>query len=144
MAKGVELRRLFWVGPLTVVAATVGVLIVRLIGVAIVRPSTAFPHLAWLPPTVFTVFLVICAVLVFALVARFSKHPYRTYFVVSVVVLVLSFIPDAAEPIYHSVPGANWPNAVLLMILHVVAWAITIAMLFRLTRADATEHRRSP
>lgn len=133
----VELRRLFWVGPLTIIAATLGVLIVRLIGVAIVHPSPAFPHLAWLPPIVFTVFLVICAVLVFALVARFSKRPYRTYFVISVVVLVLSFIPDAAEPIYALVPGANWPNAVLLMVLHVVAWGITVGMLFRLTRAQA-------
>jgi hypothetical protein len=136
-ASRAELRRLFWVGPLTVVAATVGVLIVRFIGVAIVRPSPAFPHLAWLPPMVFTVFLVICAVLVFALVARFAKRPYRTYFVISIVVLVLSFIPDAAEPIHNSVPGASWPNAVLLMILHVVAWGITVGMLFRLTRSPS-------
>jgi membrane-associated HD superfamily phosphohydrolase len=131
----VELRRLLWVGPLTIIAATFGVLIVRLIGVAIVRPSPAFPHLAWLPPTVFTILLVICAVLVFTLVARFTKRPYRTYFVISVVVLVLSFIPDAAEPIYALVPGANWPNAILLMVLHVLAWGITVSMLFRLTKA---------
>ena len=131
----VELRRLYWVGPLTVVAATLGVLVVRVIGVAIVRPSPAFPHLAWLPPTVFTVFLVICAVLVFALVVRFSKRPYRMYFIISVIVLVLSFLPDAAEPVFALVPGANWPNAILLMILHVVAWAITVGMLFRLTRS---------
>lgn len=135
-ASSVELRRLFWVGPLTVITATVGVLIIRLIGVAIVHPSPSFPHLAWLPPTFFTVFLVICAVLVFALVARFSKRPYRTYFVISLIVLVLSFIPDAAEPIYALVPGANWPNAVLLMVLHVVAWGITIGMLFPLTKAQ--------
>jgi Family of unknown function (DUF6069) len=133
----VNLRRLFWVGPVTVVAATVGVLIVRLVGVAIVRPDPAFPHLAWLPPTVFTVFLVIGAVLVFALVARLSKQPYRTYFVISLIVLVLSFMPDAAEPIWALVPGANWPNAVLLMVLHVVAWGITVGMLFRLTRPKA-------
>ncbi len=132
-----ELRRLLWVGPLTVVAAVAGVLIVRVIGVGIVHPSPAFPHLAWLPPLFFTAFLVIGAVLVFALVARFSKRPYRTYFVISVVVLLLSFVPDAAEPIYALVPRANWPNAVLLMVLHVVAWGITVGLLFRLTRARA-------
>ena len=133
----VELQRLLWIGPLTVITAVVGVLIVSVIGVALVRPSPAFPHLAWLPPIVFTAFLVICAVLVFALVARFSKRPYRIYFVISVVVLVLSFVPDAAEPIYALVPGANWPNAILLMILHVVAWGITVSMLFRLTRGQS-------
>ncbi len=68
--------------------------------------------------------------LVFALVARWSKRPYRTYFIISVVVLVLSFVPDAAEPIYALVPGANWPNAILLMALHVVAWGITVGMLY--------------
>ena len=47
----VELRRLLWVGPLTVIAATIGVLIVRTIGVAIVNLSPSFPHLGWLPPT---------------------------------------------------------------------------------------------
>jgi hypothetical protein len=133
----VELRRLLWVGPLTVIAATIGVLIIRTIGIAIVHPSPAFPHLAWLPPRVFTAFLVICAVLVFALVARFSKRPYRTYFDISVVALVVSFVPDAAEPVFALVPGANWPNAVLLMVLHVVAWGITVSMLFRLTKVRA-------
>jgi hypothetical protein len=38
---------------------------------------------------------VICAVLVFALVGRFARRPYRTYFIISVIVLVLSLIPDA-------------------------------------------------
>lgn len=133
----VDLRRLIWVGPLTVVAATVGVLVVRLAGVAIVRPDPAFPHLGWLPPTFFTVFLVIGAVLVFALVGRFSKRPYRVYFVISFVVLVLSFIPDAVEPIYALVPGANWPSAILLMVLHVVAWGITMGMLFTLIKPKA-------
>jgi hypothetical protein len=45
--------------------------------------------------------------------------------------------PDAAEPIWALVPAANWPNAVLLMVLHVVAWGITVGMLFRLTRPKA-------
>ncbi len=129
----VELKRLFWAGPLTVLASIVGVLIVRVVGVAIVHPSPSFPHLGWAPPIVLTAFLVIGAVFVFALVARFSKRPLRNYFMISVVVLILSFIPDAAEPIYALVPGANWPNAFVLMFMHLVAWAITVTLLFRLT-----------
>jgi len=91
-----------------------------------------WPHLAWAPPIVLTAILEIGAILVFSLVARFSKRPLRTYFVISLVVLILTFIPDAAEPIYGLVPGATWPNAIVLMIMHVVAWAITVTMLFRL------------
>jgi Family of unknown function (DUF6069) len=135
--KRVELKRLFWVGPLTVLGSIIGVLIVRVIGVAIVRPSPSFPHLGWGPPIALTALLEIGAVLVFALVAHFSKRPLRTYFVVSVVVLVLTFIPDAAEPVYNLVPGATWPNAAVLMFMHIVAWAITITLLFRLTVSKA-------
>jgi hypothetical protein len=133
----VELKRLFWVGPLTVLASVVGVLIVRVVGVAIVHPSPSFPHLAWAPPIALTALLVIGAVLVFALVARFSKRPLRTYFIVSVVILILTFIPDAAEPIYGLVPAATWPNAAILMVMHLVAWAITVTLLFRLTASKA-------
>lgn len=133
-----ELRRLFWVGPLTVVAAVIAVLVVRVIGVAIVHPSPSFVALTWLPPISLCAFLVICAVLVFALVGRFSKRPYRVYLVISLVVLVLSFIPDAAEPLYSLVPGTTWPNAVVLMVMHVAAWAVTVSLLFRLTRGSAS------
>jgi K+ transporter len=113
---------------------------VRLIGVAIVHPSPDFPHLAWAPPIALTAILEIGAILVFYLVARISKRPFRTYLVVSVVVLILTFIPDAAEPIYGLVPGATWPTAIVLMIMHLVAWAITVTMLFRLTAPRSHSH----
>jgi hypothetical protein len=30
-------------------------------------------------------------------------------------------------------PGANWPDAIALMVMHVVAWAICVSMLSRLS-----------
>ena len=89
-------------------------------------------------PTVFTVVLCTGAVLVFALVARFAKNPIRTYQVIAFVVLVLSLLPDvgfATSPI----PGANWPNAIALMVMHVAAWAITVTMLSKLTVAESKQ-----
>ncbi len=135
----VDLRRLYWVGPLTVAAAVLGVLIVRVIGVAIVHPSPRFEALGWAPPVSLSVIMVIGAVLVFALVGRLSRSPLRIYFIVSVIVLVLTFIPDIIEPIYMLVPGASWPNAVVLMVMHVAAWAISVAMLSKLTVATDKE-----
>jgi len=81
---------------------------------------------------VLTVTLCTAAVVVFALVARFAKKPARTYLVISSVFLVISFLPDvfvASAPF----PGAGWPYAITLMIMHVVAGFITVYMLIKLT-----------
>ena len=128
----IQLRKLWWVGPLTVLASIVGVLIVRVIAVAILNPDPTPLALGWVMPILFTAVLCSGAVLVFALVARFAKAPIRTYQTIAFVVLLLSLLPDigfAQAPM----PGANWPNAIALMIMHVVAWAITVFMLSKLS-----------
>jgi len=127
-----QLRRLLWVGPLTVVAAIVGVLIVRIIAVAVLKPDPLPLSLSWALPVIFTGVLVAAAVVVFALVVRFAKNPIRTYQVIAAVALVLSFLPDLAYP-GSGMPGANWPVAIALMIMHVVAAAICILLLTRLS-----------
>lgn len=129
----IQLKKLFWVGPLTVLASIIGVLIVRVIAVAILPPPFP-PGLGWVMPIVLTLVLCTGAVLVFAAVARFAKNPIRTYFVISSVFLVVSFLPDvgfATAPF----PGAGWPNAIALMAMHVVAGVITVFMLVKLTAA---------
>ncbi len=128
----VQLRKLWWVGPLTVLASIVGVLIVRVIAVAILRPNPVPIALGWIAPIVFTLVLCTGAVLVFALIGRFAKNPIRTYQIIAFVVLLLTFLPDigfATAPF----PGANWPNAIALMVMHVMAWAITVTMLTKLS-----------
>src|ERR1700690_3304158 len=105
----IQLRRLIWLGPLTILASIPGVLIGGVIAVAILRPDPAPMSLGWVLPTLFTFVLVSGAVLVFALVARFAKNPIRTYQIVAFVFLLISFLPDigfARSPM----PGANWPN----------------------------------
>lgn len=102
----IELRRLWWIGPLTVLASIIGVLIVRVIAVAILRPDPAPPALGWINPIIFTVVLCTGAVLVFALVVRFAKNPIRTYQIIAFIVLLLSFLPDIAFAT-APFPGAN-------------------------------------
>jgi len=128
----VQLKKLWWVGPLTVLSAVVGVLIVRSIAMAILPPPYA-PGLAMIFISIFlTVVLCTAAVVVYALVARFAKNPVRTYIIISVVFLFISFIPDIAVA---SAPmlGAGWPYSITLMIMHVVAGFITVYMLIKLT-----------
>lgn len=90
-ASKVRLRRLFWLGPLTILAS-----------------------------------------LVFAITARFAKDPIRTYQIIAFAFLLLSFLPDIGFA-RSSMPGASWPNAFALMFMHVVAWAISVTMLARLS-----------
>lgn len=130
----IQLRRLLWVGPLTVLAAVIGVLIVRAIAMVVLHPPYA-PGLGMIMvPIVLTVILCTAAVIVFALVGRFAKNPIRTYLIISSVFLAISFLPDLAVPsMGTAMPGANWGYAITLMIMHVVAGFITVYMLIKLT-----------
>jgi uncharacterized protein DUF6069 len=131
-ASSIQLKKLWWAGPLTVIAAIVGVLIVRAIAMAIL-PAPYAPGLAMLMlPVILTLILCTGAVLVFALVGRFAKNPVRTYFIISAIFLVISFLPDLAA-VSAPFPGAGWPYSITLMIMHVVAGFITVYMLIKLT-----------
>ena len=128
----IQLNKLWWVGPLTVAAAIVGVLIVRAVAMAIL-PAPYAPGLAMLMlPVILTLILCTGAVLVFALVGRFAKNPVRTYLIISSIFLVISFLPDLAA-VAAPFPGAGWPYSITLMIMHVVAGFITVYMLIKLT-----------
>lgn len=128
----IQLKKLWTMGPLTVFASVVGVLIVRAIARAILNPPYA-PGLEMIAiPIVLTVILCTAAVIVFALVGRFAKNPIRTYIIVSSIFLLISFLPDFGV-VSMPMEGAGWPYAITLMIMHVVAGLITVTMLIKLT-----------
>ena len=131
-ASSIQFKKLWWAGPLTVLAAIIGVLIVRAIAIAIL-PAPYAPGLAMLMlPIILTLILCTGAVLVFALVGRFAKNPVPAYLIVSSIFLVISFLPDLAA-VSAPFPGAGWPYSITLMIMHVVAGFITVYMLIKLT-----------
>ena len=133
-ASAIQLKKLWWVGPLTVLAAIIGVLIVRSVAMAVLQPPYG-PGLAMIViPIVLTIVLCTGAVLVFALVGRFAKNPVRTYLIIAVIFLVISFLPDLMVPSMGvAMPGATWGYAITLMIMHVVAGFTTVYMLIKLT-----------
>lgn len=131
----IQLKKLWWVGPLTVFVAVIGVLIVRAIAMAILPPPYA-PGLEMIMASIsLTVVFCAAAVIVFALVARYAKNPVRTYVIISSIFLVISFLPDIAV-VSMPIPGAGWPYSITLMIMHVVAGFITVYMLIRLTKLN--------
>jgi len=123
----VDRRRLWWVGPLTVVASLVAVFAVRVVAFAMLDLSPGYPPLTFQGLTIFTTFLVSVGVLVFVFVARSSATPIRTYRRIALVALVLSMIPDLFLP--GADPGGTWPAAIVLMVMHVAAWLPTVLIL---------------
>jgi hypothetical protein len=132
-----ELNRLFWVGPLTVLASVAVVLFVRVVAVAILEPPPEFTPLGWDSSIVLTIVFVTSAVLVFVLVAHLASNPVRTYQIIAGVVLLFSFLPDISLA-RSQVSGANWPDALALMAMHVVAWAVCVTMLTKLVAVNGT------
>src|SRR5229473_3695969 len=88
----VDLRRLWWVGPLTILAAIVAVLAVRVVAFAVLDLSPEFLPLAWGALIVFTLVLVAAGVLVFAVVARLATRPIQMYSRIALGALIVSMI----------------------------------------------------
>jgi hypothetical protein len=133
------MRRLIWLGPLTVFASTAVVFCVRLIVVAVLQPPSTFRPLGVLPPIVDTAALVTWAVLVFIGMVRFVHDPIHRFKTLSVVVLLLSFLPDIAL-VKWRVWNATWGYAFALMIMHVAAWGTCVTMLTRLGLHQIAPH----
>jgi hypothetical protein len=133
----VAFSRLLWVGPLTILAAIVANVIIQQIAVAVLQPDPAFMPLTFAIPIVFTLLGVLGAVIVYAVVGRLSRNPIQLFQRVALVTLVVSFIPDILMLITGFNPGTTAANVAVLMLMHVVAWAIAVGMLTRLAGTDA-------
>jgi hypothetical protein len=133
----VALGRLLWVGPLTIVAATVANVILQQIAVALLQPDPAFLPLTVAPPIFFSVVGVLGAVIVFGLMARFAKQPVALFKRVALIVMLVSLVPDILMLVTGFNPGTTLANVIVLMLMHVVAWLITVQMLTKLTAAPA-------
>lgn len=117
----IDIRKLVWVGPVTVAASLLAVFAVRVVALATFDLVPDYPPLTPFGLTFFTTVLVTLGVLVFAVVVWKSATPIRTYRRIALIALVLSFIPDLFLP-GQDLPGATWTAAIVLMAMHVAAW----------------------
>src|SRR5215467_7079499 len=102
--------RLSMVGALTITAAVVADLAVRALAFALWPISPAFLPLQIGSICVFTVVLVGGGVVVYALVALFSRRPTRTYTMIALIALLLSLIPPVMlifNPDTRALPGVT-------------------------------------
>lgn len=120
------------VGLATVIAAMIANVLVYLIGSAVVGYDPRFVVLANASGTIFfTVIPAIVAVLLYAVLQRFTSDPARIFMNIAAVVLVVSLIPDVTY--IPSVPGATAGQTAILMLMHVVAAGVIVSMLTNLS-----------
>jgi len=137
--KRARLIRLYWVGPLTVAISVLAVSIVQSIAIRIVSPLPRFSEAVLMSrePAIVTAVLVSGAVLVFGMCVHFAADPLRTYWRIALGALFLSFVPNVAAAVLMR-PAVDWPSMIALMVMHVVAWAVSVTMLPRLASWSTT------
>jgi FtsH-binding integral membrane protein len=117
--------------------AGVGALIANSVVLYFTKPlAPDLMALSPVPVTFWTVMGTMGATLVYALVRRRSRAPERTYLIVAIVVLLISFIPDwwvweTKPPMFK---GVTLGGIFALMAMHVVAAVIITGVLLRTTR----------
>jgi hypothetical protein len=136
-----SIRRLLWLGPLTVFASIAVVLLIRVVAVAVLHPAPTFMPLRVLPPILDTAVLVIWAVIVFVALDRFTSDPTHKFKSIARGVLLLSFVPDIALAKWQ-LWGATWTYVVVLMLMHVGAWAACVTVLTRLHTCEQPKRER--
>ena len=115
-------------GLAAILAAVVINVLIYFIAGAVVAYNPEFTPLANVgAPVTFTVFFTAMAALVYALVLRFSRNPVRTFFIVAVVALVVTLIPDFL--VTPTFPGATGGQTAILVLMHLLAAPVIISLL---------------
>ena len=132
----------FWKAFLT---ALVGSVVANLIILYALRPFVTIPamplaSLALLPVVSLTIIGVIGATIVYAIMRAFLARPQTPFIWVSIVVLLLSLIPDylIIGMTTGHFAGATFASASTLMLMHVAAAIITVWALVKMWGAKSS------
>ena len=135
-SRPVDWGRFALVGLGTVIVAVLANVFVYFIGSAVVGYDPEFVVLRNVSAVIlFTVVPAIVAVLLYAVLLRFTANPARTFTIIATVVLVVSLIPDVAY--IPTVPGATGGQTAVLAVMHVVAAVVIVWMLTTLIRSQS-------
>src|SRR6266581_592489 len=110
--EGFAIRKLVWVGPLTILVAVLFNLVIRTIAVAFFGVSAGFTYLQ----------------------APFVIGSTVVFLLLALVALVVSFLnPVMALVGLFPAPGMNLPTFWTMIVMHTVTAVITVSLLTRLT-----------
>jgi hypothetical protein len=131
----VALRKLIWVGPLTIVSTVIVNLILRSIAISIFGVPETFQYLQ--APYIIgsTIVFVLVALLAFVLVNRFARRPIQFYRMLAFVVLCISFLsPVMALVGLFPAPGMTLSIFWTMIVMHTVSAIIVVGLFTTLTR----------
>lgn len=129
----IELRTLRWVGPLTIVTATLVNLGIRALAVAFFGVPDSFTLLQPVAVVGSTIVFLALAVAAFVVVSRFSRRPVRVYRILALIALLVSYLnPIMALSHMFPAPGMNVNIFWTMIALHTATALITVVMLTRL------------
>jgi hypothetical protein len=128
--KRFAIRKLVWVGQLTIVVVALVNLVVRTLAMSFLGIASSFAYLQ--VPLVIgsTVVLLALALLAFVLVGRLSHHPVRDYQIVAGVVLLVSLASPLAL-LFGVLPAAGMSLHIFwtLIVMHVASAFIAVGLL---------------
>lgn len=131
-----EISNIWQRGLIAVVASVAANVVARFILFALFDLPGDFPPLQIGAIAFLTAVFTLLAVIAFALVVRFSRRPIRTYHIVAAIAFLVSIIPNiisALNPdaIPFPFPGASAGAFLALIVFHVIAYVVTVAVLTR-------------
>jgi hypothetical protein len=135
LRKQVALRKLIWVGPLTIISTIIANLILRTIAVLIFGVPETFQYLQ--APYIIgsTIVFLLLALLAFVLVKRFARRPIQFYRILAFVILCVSFLsPIMALSGLLPAPGMTLSIFWTMIVMHIVSAIIVVSLFTTLTR----------
>lgn len=133
----VGVKRLTTYGLLALVLASIVNGLVRVIALTVVDIPLVFA-LWWEPVIAASAIGAIGATVVYGVITRVSNRPNRTFTIVAVIVLLLSFV--GPMNVYLSPPpelaGAPWTVFATLAVMHVTSAATIVGVLTRATKSE--------
>ena len=131
----VALRKLIWVGPLTIVSTVIVNLIIRSIAVLSFGIPETFQYMEVPYVIGSTIVFELVALLVFELVNRFARRPIQFYRILAFVVLCISFLsPVMALVGLFPAPGMTLSIFWTMIVMHTVSAIIVVGLITTLTR----------
>ena len=126
----VALRKLVWVGPLTIILAALVNLAIRTLAVAFFGVAERFVYLQ--APFVIssTIAFLVLALLAFVLVGRITRHPVRIFRIVAGVALLISLLNPLMLLVgVFPATGMTLPIFWTMLVMHGVSALITVSLL---------------
>lgn len=118
----------FWMAALVAIVGSViaNLIVLYVIGPMVTTPEHTLHALSVAPVTMLTVIGAVGAIIVYALMKKFLRRPEQPFILVSVVVFLVSLIPDVMLFNGPMAASATWANVGTLMLMHAIAGVIIV------------------